>query len=82
MSLPHPPRVRVGAEVYPALVPTDVAASWLGTTPHRLRERIDDAAFPVQPVRMGHRYKWPTLTLARAAGLDAEIVTAEMEPVA
>jgi hypothetical protein len=75
MSTVHPPQVRIGDQTYRPLLSTDVAASWCGTAPHRLRERIGDPAWPVQPVRVGRLLRWPTLLLARHLGLDAEIVT-------
>lgn len=73
------PQVRVGDQVYPALVSTDVAAAFMATTPNRLRERIGDPSFPVQPIKLGHRLKWPMLGLARLLGIEAEAIVPEAQ---
>jgi hypothetical protein len=41
-----------------------------------MRAQAGTGRLPVEPLRWGHQYRWPTIGIAQALGLDYEVVTA------
>ena len=68
----QPPRVRIGDRTYPATLSTAEAADWLDCGVNRLRDEAGHGV--VQPLKLGHRLRWPTLQVAEVLGLPAEVV--------
>jgi hypothetical protein len=73
----HPPAVIVAGVGYPATLSTIEAAAWLGCSPERLQAERGTGRLPVEPLTLGRRLRWPTVLVARAIGLEAEIVLAD-----
>jgi hypothetical protein len=73
----HPPVVIVAGVTYPATLSTIEAAAWLGCSPERLQAERGSGRLPVEPLSLGRRLRWPTVLIARAVGLETEIVLPE-----
>lgn len=71
---PRPPTVRLAGQTYPLTLSSAQAARFLGTTAEQLQAQRGTGRLPVEPLRLGRRLRWPTLEVARAVGLDAELV--------
>jgi hypothetical protein len=63
------PVVVVAGVTYPATLSTIEAAAWLGCSPERLQAERGTGRLP-----LGRRLRWPTVLVARAIGLETEIV--------
>jgi hypothetical protein len=64
-------KVIVAGVEYPATLSTaEVAALW-SCSPDLLQREVGRGRLPVEPLRLGKRYRWPTLLVARAIGLPA-----------
>jgi hypothetical protein len=70
----HPPVVIVAGITYPATLSTIEAAAWLGCSPERLQAERGTGRLPVEPLALGRRLRWPTVLIARAIGLETQIV--------
>jgi hypothetical protein len=68
------PVVVVAGVTYPATLSTGEAAAWLGCSPERLQAERGTGRLPVEPLALGRRLRWPTVLVARAIGLETEIV--------
>jgi hypothetical protein len=42
-----------------------------------MRGKVGTGQLPCEPLRWGHQYRWPTVAIARALGLDFEVVAAD-----
>jgi hypothetical protein len=73
----RPPVVMVAGVTYPATLSTIEAAAWLGCSPERLQAERGTGRLPVEPLTLGRRLRWPTVLIARAIGLEAEILLDE-----
>lgn len=71
----HPaPVVIVAGVTYPATLSTIEAAAWLGCSPEGLQAERGTGRLPVEPLALGRRLRWPTVLVAKAIGLETEIV--------
>lgn len=70
----RPPTVRVGGQTYPLTLSTAEAAEFLGCSAQRLQAERGTGRLPIEPLTLGRRLRWPTLDVARAVGLDAELI--------
>ena len=70
----HAPVVIVAGVTYPATLSTIEAAAWLGCSPERLQAERGTGRLPVEPLALGRRLRWPTVLIAKAIGLETEIV--------
>ena len=64
----------VAGVTYPATFSTVEAAAWLGCSPERLQAERGTGRLPVEPLALGRRLRWPTVLIAKAIGLETEIV--------
>jgi hypothetical protein len=69
-----PPAIVVAGRAYPPTLSTDEAAALLGCHRALLQAERGKGTLPVEPLQLGHRLRWPTLAVAQALGLPAEIV--------
>jgi predicted DNA-binding transcriptional regulator AlpA len=69
-SPPQPHRSRT------TTITTDRFAQLIGCSPQLVYRRLEEAPdeLPVQPIRMGRRYRWPVAKVARLLGVTPEFV--------
>ena len=70
----RPPSVRLAGQTYPLTLSTEEAARFLDCSRQRLHAERGTGRLPVEPLQLGRRLRWPTLEIARAVGLPAELV--------
>lgn len=70
----RPPSVQLNGRTYPLTLSTEEAAEFFDCSAQRLRAERDSGTLPVKPLTLGHRLRWPTLAVAQAVGLPAELV--------
>lgn len=68
------PRAVVAGRAYPPTLSTDEAAALLGCHRALLQAERGKGTLPVEPLQLGSRLRWPTLAVAQAVGLPAEVV--------
>lgn len=68
-------RVLVAGQPYPPTVATSQVAEWWSCSPELLQREVGGGDLPVEPLKLGRRYRWPTVAVAAAAGLPVEVVT-------
>jgi hypothetical protein len=68
------PVIVVAGQAYPPTLSTDEAAALLGCHRALLQAERGKGTLPVEPLQLGNRLRWPTLAVAEAVGLPAEVV--------
>jgi hypothetical protein len=68
--------VMIAGRPYPPTLSTSETAELWGCSPERLYAERTRGTLPVEPLTLGHRYRWPTISVAEALGLPVEIVHA------
>ena len=61
-----------GVEYPPTMSTTEVAELW-SCSPQLLQCQVGSGKLPVEPLRLGCRYRWPTILVAQAVGLPVAV---------
>jgi hypothetical protein len=61
-----------GTEYPPTLSTGEVAELW-SCSPQLLQSQVGSGTLPVEPLKLGCRYRWPTTLVAQAVGLPVVI---------
>jgi hypothetical protein len=64
---------------YPPTIPTVKTAEFWSCSPEFLQRQVGTGRLPVEPLRLGNRLRWPTLAVAQAVGLPAEVRTSPLD---
>lgn len=67
-------RVVVAGVEYPLTLNTSDVAKLFDCSPELLQRQVGSGQLPCEPLRLGNRLRWPTLKVAAAVGLVAEVV--------
>jgi hypothetical protein len=65
-----------GVEYPPTLSTAEVAELW-SCSPQLLQSQVGTGKLPVEPLRLGCRYRWPTTLVAQAVGLPVVVEAAD-----
>jgi len=57
----------------PPTLSTEQAAEVLGCGVDHLWKLAREGGAPVEPLRLGHRLRWPTVAVLRSIGIDPEV---------
>lgn len=67
-------KVLVAGVEYPLTLSTAEVAKLFNCSAELLQRQVATGQLPCEPLRLGHRLRWPTLKVASAVGLSAELI--------